>query len=144
MHPHASMQHTLWPVTAFGTQAQCMLRSCHRVGYMYTKFGVDSSSRLSVRVRTFRHTKPQIPLITLPTYRLLREWVNECQILWGVSKKVDINIRTSSLSADLHINTTQKHLWQFGPLVVFIRRPNEAATKLLRKQRVDTADRRLG
>ena len=40
---------------------------------MFTKLGVDSSSRFSFKART--HTKLQAPLVNLPTHRLPLEWL---------------------------------------------------------------------
>ena len=43
-----------WPLT-FWSRGQYMPRSCHRVGNVCTKFGVDSSSRFSFKARTQIH-----------------------------------------------------------------------------------------
>ena len=50
--------------------------------YTCTEFGVDSSSGFSFRART--HTQTQMPLITVPTHRLVPAWVTQGPLLGSV------------------------------------------------------------
>jgi len=93
LHSHAnSTFNNLWPFKLI-----FLAQLGAAMDYMCTKFGVDSSSCFAFRVRTDTHTDPhtksQMPLITLPTHRLLLAWLTTARIhvswlLWMPAKHI--------------------------------------------------------
>jgi len=64
---------TMWPIWLF----DLWVTACRAttIDYMCTKFGVDSSSRFTVRARTNRQTDRQTQMNALPTPAAMPAWV---------------------------------------------------------------------
>ena len=63
----------------------CNACQCPAIVYMFTKFGVDSSSHFLLRVQTHTGRESQMSLNIVPTRRILPLWVITVTVVWSCS-----------------------------------------------------------